>query len=82
MWGVGLGVISRGDRFAATDNTVVLPGFTRVDAAVFATLSPRLRAHVNVENLFDERYSWAAHNNNNIAPGSPRAVRLALTTRF
>jgi catecholate siderophore receptor len=37
---------------------------------------------VNVENLFDERYFWAAHSNNNIAPGSPRGVRVALTTRF
>lgn len=82
MWGVGLGVISRGDSFVATDNTVVLPAFTRVDAAVFVTINPRLGMHVNLENLLDERYYWAAHNNNNIAPGSPRAVRVALTTRF
>jgi catecholate siderophore receptor len=81
-WGVALGVISRSDRFVATDNTVVLPAFTRVDGAVFFTINQQLRAHVNLENMFDERYYWAAHNNNNIAPGSPRAVRVALTTRF
>jgi catecholate siderophore receptor len=81
-WGVGLGVISQSDRFVATDNRVVMPGFTRVDAATFFTISPQLRAHVNLENLFDERYYWAAHNNNNIAPGSPRAVRVSLTTQF
>ena len=33
LWGVGLGIISQSDRFVATDNTVVLPSFTRVDAA-------------------------------------------------
>ncbi|MBM3818232.1 MAG: TonB-dependent siderophore receptor [Acidimicrobiia bacterium] len=82
VWGVGLGVISQSDRFVATDNLVVLPAYARVDAAVFATINPRLRLHVNVENLFDEHYFWAAHNNNNIAPGSPRGVRAALTTRF
>ena len=82
MWGAGLGIISNGDRFVATDNTVVLPAFVRVDAAVFARLTPRLRAQVNVENLFDTRYYWAAHNNNNLAPGSPRAVRVGLTTTF
>lgn len=82
MWAVGLGVISKSDRFVATDNRVVLPAFARVDAAVFATLSEQVRLHVNVENLFDERYFWAAHGNNNIAPGSPRALRVALTTRF
>lgn len=81
-WGVGLGIVSRGDGFVATDNQVVLPGFTRVDAAVFANLTARLRAHLNLENLFDERYYWSAHNNNNIAPGSPRGVRVTLTTRF
>ena len=81
-WAAALGVISMSDRFVATDNTVVLPGFTRVDAAVFFTPTQRLRAQVNLENLFDERYFASAHNNNNILPGSPRAVRVALTTRF
>jgi catecholate siderophore receptor len=81
-WGVGLGVISRGDSFVATDNTVVLPGFTRVDAALFFTPLGRLRAQVNIENLFDEDYYASAHSNNNIMPGSPRAVRVAVTTRF
>ncbi|HXH23807.1 MAG TPA: TonB-dependent receptor, partial [Vicinamibacterales bacterium] len=81
-WGVGLGVIARSDRFVATDNRVVLPAFARVDAAVFFQVTPQVRLHVNVENLFDEHYFWAAHNNNNIAPGSPRAARVVLTTRF
>ena len=30
-----LGVIHRSDMFAAIDNTVTLPGYTRVDAAVY-----------------------------------------------
>ena len=80
--GLGLGVISVGDRFVATDNAVVLPSFTRVDGAVFFQITPQLRGQVNVENLLDTRYYWAAHSNNNIAPGSPRAVRFAVTTRF
>jgi catecholate siderophore receptor len=81
-WSAALGVIYRSRMFASTDNTVVLPGFTRVDGAVFFDLSARLRAQVNVENLFDEHYYASAHSNNNITPGSPRAVRLAVTTRF
>jgi catecholate siderophore receptor len=82
IWGAGLGVISQSDSFVATDNTVVLPGFTRVDAAVFFTPTSRLRIQANLENLFDERYFASAHNNNNITPGSPRALRVAVTTRF
>jgi len=79
---LGLGVISRGDAFVATDNTVVLPGATRVDAAVFSNVTPRVRLQANVENLFNKRYYWTAHNNNNILPGSPRGLRVGLTTNF
>jgi catecholate siderophore receptor len=65
--------------FAAIDNTVTLPGFTRVDAAAFVTVSQMLRAQLNVENLLDERYYPTSHGNNNIAPGAPRTLRFSLT---
>jgi catecholate siderophore receptor len=81
-FGVGLGLIHRGEIFTSTDNSVVLPSFTRLDAALFASLTARLRAQLNVENLFDRQYYASAHSNTNITPGSPRRVRVALTTRF
>jgi catecholate siderophore receptor len=37
--GLGLGVIHRSDMFAAFDNMVVLPGYTRADAAVFFSVT-------------------------------------------
>lgn len=80
--GAGLGVIHQTAMYAAIDNTVTLPGFTRFDAALFARFGTRLRAQVNLENVFNERYYPLAHSNNNITPGSPRAVRLSLTTGF
>jgi catecholate siderophore receptor len=80
-WGIGLGVLHRGDSFTSTDNAVVLPGFTRVDGAVYATFG-RFLGQVNVENLLDADYYASAHNNNNITPGAPRALRVGLTTRF
>ena len=80
--GVGLGLIHRGEVFTSTDNTVVLPAFTRVDAGVFVGLTATLRAQLNVENLFDANYYASAHSNTNITPGSPRALRVALTARF
>jgi catecholate siderophore receptor len=81
-WSAGLGLIYRGDMFASTDNAVTVPSFVRADAAVFANLTSRLRAQVNLENLFDSRYSASANNNFNITPGSPRAVRVSLSTQF
>ena len=80
--GAGLGVIHRGAVFVATDNTVVLPAFTRADAALFVRFSKSLGGQLNVENLFDTAYYASANNNTNISPGSPRAIRLSVTTQF
>jgi catecholate siderophore receptor len=82
MWGIGVGAIYQDRMFAATDNAVTLPSFTRFDAGAFFTLSRELRAQVNVENVFDKRYFITSHSNNNISPGSPRAVRVSVTAGF
>jgi catecholate siderophore receptor len=82
MWRVGLGVIHQDEVYTSFSNAVTLPAFTRVDAAVFFTLNEHFEAQVNVENLLDEQYFSTAHNDNNITPGSPLAVRIGLTTRF
>ncbi|WP_239796521.1 TonB-dependent siderophore receptor [Candidatus Nitrotoga arctica] len=81
-WGVGLGVINRGAMYTSTDNTVRLPGFTRVDAAIYAKIDKNLRAQLNIENLLDRNYYASAHNNNNISPGSPLAARVSLIANF
>ena len=81
-FGVGLGVIYQSEMFASADNLVELPGFTRFDAGVYYTPNERMRLQLFVENLFDERYYPNAHNNNNITPGSPPAVRVAVTASF
>ena len=82
QWSAGLGLVYQTAMFAAADNLVTLPGFTRVDAGVFFTPSDRWRLQLNVENLLDEKYYANANSNNNISPGSPLAVRAAVTTRF
>lgn len=87
-WGVGLGVVYRDEIFAAIENlatpatNVKLPSFTRVDAAVYYSLSNQWRAQLNLENLLDKHYFEYAHSNNNITPGSPRAARLTVTASF
>ncbi len=80
--GVGVGVTHQSDVFASISNAVILPAFTRVDAAVFLKVTDRLDVQLNIENLLDETYWGTAHNDNNITPGSPRAFRAALTGRL
>ena len=69
-------------QFAAIDHTVRLPGYTEADAAVYFSLSERMRLQANLENLFDKKYYINADSNTNISPGYPRAIRVALTARF
>lgn len=80
--GLGLGVIHQSAMYAAIDNAVRLPAFTRLDGGAYFTISRGVQAQVNVENLLDEKYYPTAHNNNNISPGSPRAARASLTIGF
>jgi catecholate siderophore receptor len=80
--GLGAGIIHNADMFTSTDNTVVLPSFTRIDGALFVRVTRTMTVQANVENLLDERYYAFSNGNNNITPGSPRALRVALTTRF
>lgn len=80
--GAGLGILNRSNMFAAIDNTVVLPSYTRADAAVFFSLTERIRLQANIENLFDRKYYTNADSNTNISPGYPRAARLGLMARF
>jgi catecholate siderophore receptor len=82
QWGVGVGAIYRDMIFTSTDNTVTLPSFVRFDAAVFYRFNKNVRAQLNVENVLDRTYYAAAHSNNNITPGSPRALRVSVTTNF
>jgi catecholate siderophore receptor len=83
-WAAGLGVIYQDTSFAAVDNTVKLPPFTRFDGAVYYAFrdNRRTRLALNVENMFDKKYYPTVDGNNNISPGSPRAVRLTLLTSF
>lgn len=81
-FGAGLGIVHQTKMFASISNTVTLPGFTRVDAAMFVRLTDALQAQVNVENLFDKRYFPTSHGDNNILPGAPRALRVSLNASF
>lgn len=81
-WGGGLGLVYRGAIYPSTDNLVSVPGFSRVDAALFYSVNKNLNLQLNVENLLDKKYYASANSNNNITPGSPRGLRLGLNASF
>jgi catecholate siderophore receptor len=84
-WSAALGVVSRSDMYAATPTTttaVNLPGFTRVDAAIYANINKQTKLQLNIENLLDKTYYQSAHNNNNIMYGYPLTARATVTYTF
>ena len=80
--GVGLGVIARSKSYATISNAVKLPGYTRLDAALYYELPGGIEAQVNVENLLGAHYFPTANADNNIAPGAPRTVKASIGYRF
>ncbi len=81
-WGAGVGIVNRSDMYAAIDNKVILPGYTRVDAALYYTINEKLALQANLENLVNRKYFVNADGNDNISPGSPRAIRVGFTWTF
>jgi catecholate siderophore receptor len=77
-----VGVLYRTDMFAAVDNTVTLPGYTRVDLAAFYDVTKDVRVQANLENALDRTYWINADGNTNLSPGSGRSLRVALTAGF
>ena len=82
QWAAGLGVSYRDSIYTSVDNKVTLPNYTRVDVALFYKLNNNYQLQANVENLLNKTYYASAHNNNNITPGSPRALRVTLNAKF
>ncbi|HEX2763817.1 MAG TPA: TonB-dependent siderophore receptor [Allosphingosinicella sp.] len=80
--GAGFGVYHQSESFTSISNAVILPAFTRVDAAAYFGLTDTIEAQLNVENLLGSDYFSAAFNDNNIMPGAPTTVRGTLRLRF
>jgi catecholate siderophore receptor len=76
-WGIGLGINSQSAVYTSTNNSVTLPGFTRLDAALYYTQSRQLKWQLNIENITDKNYYSSAHNDNNISVGTPRSLKIS-----
>ena len=82
QWAAALGVIYLGDSYAGSDDTVKLPGFVRIDAAVYWKIDKTWSAQLNVENIFDKGYWASADGNNNLSPGQGRTFRVLARAKF
>jgi catecholate siderophore receptor len=81
-WHAGFGVIRRSSVFAAIDDQVVLPAYTRADGAISYSFNEKMSIQTNLENIFNTHYYANADSNNNISAGSPRRVRIGFDWKF
>jgi catecholate siderophore receptor len=82
MWGAALGVIYFGDSYAASDDTVRLPGFVRFDTALYLKIDETWSGQFNIENIFNKGYWASADGNNNISPGQSRTFRVSVRAKL
>ena len=71
-FGFGGSVYYVGAREASLPNTFAVPSYTRVDAALFWRVTPRIQASLNLQNIGDVRYYDS--QDNALFPGAPRSV--------
>jgi catecholate siderophore receptor len=79
----GAGINHVAERYANPGNTVVLPGYTTVDAMVGYSFA-RWDLQLNLNNLFDREYIVSGHGTspNLNLPGAPRNVQLTARYAF
>lgn len=83
--GLGIGLVSVGQRFGNLANTWSLEAYNRFDAAAsyrFRRSGGPVTLQVNLENLTNERYFQAATGDIMAIPGSPRAAIVSMKTVF
>ena len=82
-FGWALGVMHQGESAVKDNNPdLLLPAYTRVDAAVYYSIADDLKLQLNIENLSDEVYFPHSHSTHQVAVGEARSTRLLLSKTF
>ena len=81
--GWAFGVMHQGES-AIKDNApdLLLPAYTRIDAAVYYAISDDFKLQLNAENLADELYFPHSHSTHQVTVGEGRNVSLSLSKTF
>lgn len=81
--GWAFGVMHQGES-AIKDNApdLLLPSYTRIDAAVYYAISDDFKLQLNAENLADELYFPHSHSTHQVTVGEGRNFTLSLSRSF
>ncbi|WP_322732637.1 TonB-dependent siderophore receptor [Nostoc sp. ChiQUE01b] len=79
--GVGFGAFFVGERAGDLANSFVVPGYTRLDAALYYQ-KENFRIGLNFKNLSDIRYFEGSQGRNQVIPGAPFIVQGTISYSF
>lgn len=80
--GLGFGATIVDARFIDPANGFRLPGYARLDTAVYWQPVDALQLQINLINIGNERYFENGNTNNNFYPGQPRTLRASALVRW
>ena len=78
---LGLGIINKGSTVGKSPN-VILPSYTRIDAAAYYEIDDHMRVQINLENVTDELYYPFAYGDHQVSVGAPLHATIKLVGRF
>ena len=82
-FGLGIGITRQGESNIKNDNSsLVLPEYTRYDAAAYYYMSDNTTIRLNVENWTDELYFPHSHSTHQASVGEDINARLSITRSF
>lgn len=90
-YGIGGGVTHVGKRLGeartqaeadAATPAFDLPSYTTAKLVAYWRINPRLRATLDVDNLFDTTYYTSSYNRLWVAPGTARTITIGLQAKF
>ena len=83
QFGLGVGFAYQDEQNIKNNSPgLVLPDYTRWDAAAYYDVSDDLEIRLNVENLSDELYFPFSHSTHQASVGKDLNARLSITKRF
>ena len=82
-FGLGVGFAYQDEQNIKNDKPgLILPDYTRWDAAAYYNLSDNTVIRLNIENLSDELYFPFSHSTHQASVGKDMNARLSITRRF
>ncbi|MCA1326796.1 TonB-dependent siderophore receptor [Herbaspirillum sp. alder98] len=82
VWGIGGGPSYVGARSGDQGDTFELPSYVTARALGYWQVTPKVRLSLDVNNLFNKRYTASSYSNLWIMPGDERSAALTVRVKF